>query len=288
MKRYLDFKNEAENYGDVSVTIKTIEQIAASHIHDFKSLVYNLESYVSNITNVLSRLSLFYSDFNHPYLLRRNTGSKILIVVTSRKGLVGKLYHDIVSTIIDNKLEYDSIYTVGNKGKQYLEEEKITIEDKNFNISSDPDTSEIQDITNYFFSLYSSQPIMEIDVLYPEFISITEQTPKIFKLLPFDFDFKKLSSQKNEDIDQGIGLPLFESSKQELFRYMLEKYIQSIFYKIIIESKLSEFAARTVSMEHASAKIKTFKTKLELDYLKERRIVVTQKQLEIFTAHRLR
>ena len=59
------------------------------------------------------------------------------------------------------------------------------------------------------------------------------------------------------------------------------------FYKIGTETKLSEFSARTVAMEHAAVKTKGLIHKFTLDYSKERRRVATQKQLEIFAVHKI-
>jgi F-type H+-transporting ATPase subunit gamma len=287
MKRFLDFKTNVENYEDVSVTIKTIEQIAASQIHRFKNDVANLEDYISNIKRGLARLTIFYEAKSYPLLLKRNSGDKLLIVITSNKGLVGGLYHDIISKAVESQHLYTSIYVVGERGKQYLQEENIVVSQPYFELSDIPDPTEIKTITDHLFTAFTTKSIQTIDILYPSFLSLGEQSTTISQFLPFNFE-NDLTEKNNLKPSANDGFPIFESSKQRIFQELLSKYIQSAFYKIIIESKLSEFAARTVSMEHASAKIKHFKSNLEAMYFKERRLITTQKQLESFTAHILR
>ena len=59
------------------------------------------------------------------------------------------------------------------------------------------------------------------------------------------------------------------------------------FQKIIMETKLSELSARTVAMEHATTKTVELVQKLKLNYTKQRRRVITQRQLESFTTHKI-
>ena len=54
-----------------------------------------------------------------------------------------------------------------------------------------------------------------------------------------------------------------------------------------METKLSELSARTVAMEQATAKTKELIQKLTINYTKERRRVVTQRQLESFAARKI-
>ena len=83
------------------------------------------------------------------------------------------------------------------------------------------------------------------------------------------------------------GLPIFEPSKKEVFKALTQKYIGMFFRKIVMETKLSELSARTVAMEHASAKTDELIKKISLNYLKERRRAITQKQLESFAVHKI-
>jgi F-type H+-transporting ATPase subunit gamma len=125
-----------------------------------------------------------------------------------------------------------------------------------------------------------------LDILYPGFVALSQQNPVIVPFLPFSFEQRRMNLPAQEP-DAGIaaGLPVFEPSKQIIFNLLVEQYIGIYFYEIMMEAKLSELSARTVSMENASGKTVKFITKLHLTYTKERRKSLTQKQLESFTVH---
>lgn len=281
MKSYITYKNQIQGIKDVSETVKTVEKIAASSVHFLKKEVSSLNTYASKLEEMLTRLSLFYQKKNHPLLQKRGVAKKkTLVVLTSDKGLVGGLWHGVINTFLENVEQYQSIIVIGAKGKNYLEEENMPIIKSFTNLFDIPPKEETEHITNYIFDKFKKGAFSQVDILYPRFISLAEQTPTLVSFIPFNFKLIK-----EEKI--GEGLPIFEPSKQKIFNKLLQKYIEVFFHKVIMETKLSELSARTVAMEHATTKTKEFIQKLTLDYTKQRRRIITQRQLENFTAHKI-
>ncbi len=279
MKNFLYYKNETEKYEDVLETVKTMEKISASSIHSFKQDVAVLNQYSDSIEDLLAHLSLFYEKTDHP-LLKKNKGNRhALIVLTGDKGLVGGLWHTIVNFVYENKEKYEDILVVGQKGKSYLEEAAIEIKQL-FSQPDDITEESVNKITDYIFDNFKSGLFTTVDILYPKFVSLAEQTPQLQSFLPFDF---KLDLEKKE----ANGIPIFDPSKKEIFDPLLQKYIKIFFYKIMMETKLSELSARTIAMEHATTKITEEIKKIKLKFLDEKRKDTTQKQLESFTAHKI-
>jgi F-type H+-transporting ATPase subunit gamma len=281
MKTYLKYKSQIQGFNDVLATVKTTEKIAASSIHFLKEKAKNLQLYSSQIEKILAGLSLFYSAKSCPFLEKRAAGEKLLIVITSDKGLVGGLWHRLVSFLLTKTKDYQTIAVIGRKGQRYLREEKISLSKSFLGISS----QETEKIKDYLFDRFKKREIAQVDIIYPKFISLAQQEPVLVAFLPFEFNFE----QKSEELlnQSNIGLPIFEPSKRKIFDELLERYIQVSFDKILLEAKLAELAARTVAMEHASAKTEELIRQLSLAYFKERRRAVTQKQLESFMVHKM-
>jgi len=280
MKSYVTYKNQIQGIKDVSETVKTVEKIAASSVHFLKKEVFNLNIYTSNLEETLTRLSIFYQKKNHFLLQKSVIGKKTLVILTSDKGLVGGLWHEVVNTFLENTEQYKSIIVIGAKGKNYISEENIPIVKSFTNLLDISSTEEIEHITRYIFDEFKKRRFSQVDILYPKFISLAEQKPTLVSFIPFSFKLTK--EEKNKE-----GLPIFEPSRQRIFGILLQKYIEVFFRKINMETKLSELSARTVAMEHAAAKTEEFIQKLTLDYTKQRRRIVTQRQLESFIAHKI-
>ncbi len=288
MKTYLKFKDDISGYQDVLETVRTVEKIAASSIHNLKLKVKSLQLFKNSLETTLHRISMFEVKNTHPLLAYSENGDKALIVVGGDKGLVGGLHHNLANTCVENIGYYEHLIVIGKKIASFVEEEGLKIE-KTFTYSTDlPTPDDINAWTSYLFNFFREKRLSGIDIIYSSFVSLAEQQPKTVAFLPFRF--KKHTPGEAPEMtamDEPYGIPIFEPTKQEIFDWLLEQYIGVYFYEIVMEAKLSELSARTVSMEHASEKTKEYIKKIHLTYLKERRKNVTQKQLESFIVHKV-
>jgi F-type H+-transporting ATPase subunit gamma len=280
MRTYSSYKNQVRGFQDVSETVKAVEKIAASMIHFLKIEVARLKEYEACIENELIYLSSFGFEKSHPLLASTDAMGKALVVITGDKGLVGGLWHRILNLFLRRSSEYRSVIIIGGKGRSFLEEERAQILKSFPGFSSIPKQEEIDLVTSSIFEEFKKERFSKVDIIYPEFFSLADQKPVLIPFLPFDFNEKK-------KINPPPGFIIVEPSVKAIFDRLLQKYIAVCFYKIVLEAKLSEFSARTVAMEHANAKIKDFIRELVHSFRKEHHRLVTQRQIESFTAHKV-
>ncbi len=274
MENYLVYKDQIEGFREVGETVKTVEKIAASSIGRLRQERANINAYQVNIGRALARLSLFH-EIEKP---SKVTGVSAIIVLTSDKGLTGGLWRRTIDEFLQTAREnYEVVIIVGTRGDKYLKEEALSAT-KSFE-------SDI-DALHYVTEGFRTKRFARVDILYPKFISLAEHRPTIVPFLPFSFDQTTLRS-----IESGVefGSPIIEPmhARSQIYERLLHKYSDAFFRAVAAEGKLSEFSARTVSMEHASAKTEELIRGLILGYRTERRRSLTQKQLESFIAHKI-
>ncbi len=273
MKKYLSYKNQIKGFKEVYETLKAIEKIAASQIHFLKKKTKALILYSTEIKLLFPLV--FSSDH---FLFKKKKGKKALLLISGNKALVGDLYHKLVKVFLENRSFYDFYFVIGKKGKELLEEEGIKL-NKTFLISSEiPSKEETDLIIKEILKDFKSNLFTQLDLIYPKFISFTYQEPVLEKFLPLEIEIKK----QNE-----LGFPIFEPSRQKFFSWLLERYLDLSFYRFILETKLSEFSARTIVGGNGAKKSEDLIKKLSLKYFKERQREITQKQLESFAVHNL-
>jgi F-type H+-transporting ATPase subunit gamma len=286
MKNYLTYQNDIQGLSDVAATVKTVEKIAASSIHLLKQAVSNLNLYTEETKIILARLSRLHRINTHPLLREPGRGRKVIVVLTGNKGLVGGLWHAVVNRFLENRNRYHAVVTVGVKTRRYLEEERVQPL-RSFTPGADiPQPEDSETITRYLFAEFRRAAFSQVDILYPRFVTLAEQYPRLIPFLPFKFRTED-ESGRHSSPPEAAGLPIFEPSEAKIFDWLLNKYIGLFFHQVLIETKLSELSARTVAMEQAGAKTERLVKKLTLDYLKERRRYETQKQLESFVVHQI-
>lgn len=297
MKNYRQYLFDIQGFKDVAETVKTVEKIAAAEIHGMKNTVDNLRLYTGYLNKILLRLGQFHELKSNRYLNVRKRGKKVLLIISSDKGLAGGLWHQLVNKYLDSKLAYDEVLVSGEKAARYLEEEKITYTSIEKVESMVPTRDETQALYRYLIENFNSKRWKSLDILYLEFVTIAEHTPKIFSWLPFNLEddsFNKnmfldgkhegFTSKKSVTVD---GWPIFEGSKVAFFENLLHQYMEVIWYRLILESRLCELSARTVAMEHAEVMSKKLIKQIGHEFVKSRRDRITRMQLASFVVHNL-
>lgn len=274
MKSVIAYRNQMRGYADVLGTVKTVEKVAASRVHTLKIEVAAQKEYIQHIEQVLKRLMSFYSPRQNPFLTPAKTGKKVLLLCTSDKGLVGGLWHRSVSLFLSQHTNYDTCFGLGQKGIRYLSEEHITIE-TSLSKEWENGPRQTESIFSFIRDRYLDGTFKQVDILYPQFENLGNQKPIIATFLPFPFILQPT---------MGEGIPIFDPSAERVFNHLLSKYITAHFTQLMLETTLSELAARTISMEHASAKTSVLIASLRSASAKEKTRILTQKQLESFSA----
>jgi len=290
MKTYIAFKTELEGLNNVFDTVNAEEKIAASKVQILKNEILALNDYGEKLEKMMHSLSYFGDDKSHPLMKVRKSGKRTLLMISGDKGLVGGLWHKVVNKSLKIMDEYDDIVVFGIKGKKFLEEEGVEI--SKFFTAMYPHEENGDTIADYFFGQFIKGSVSHIDILYPQYVSISKQKPNVVRFLPFSFDKSDdvVAANAAADVspaaDMAAGIPIFEPSKKYIFNSLLNKYIKLFFYKIFSETSLSKFSARTVSMEHARVKTKELIKKNVQTYNKQRHRMLTQRQLISFGSHK--
>ena len=272
MKNYLDFRDEIRGLVDVSETVRVVDQIAASQIHKLRLEVDSLETYSNHVENIIQRLDSF--DIKTNIKQNEKDDNKILVIIGGDKGLVGGLWNLIVTKIKGN---YSKIYVYGNKMREILEEKQIAFDRYFDQLNNQGDTNK-DELANFVMTGIADGAFSVVDILYPKYISLAEQTANLHNFYPF-------KTIKLQDSTEPIGYPIFNPDPNAFFNSIRTKYFRTKILKIITESRLSELSARTVSMEEAGVKTKKKIKAARMKFNKERRSFQTQMQLESFVSH---
>ena len=122
--------------------------------------------------------------------------------------------------------------------------------------------------------MYNNKEIDKIKLVYMEYISTLEQKPRVFRLLPFAIDPDPEVGTQNVQVD-------YEPSVEEVFNYMVPKYVETMVYKAIVESATCEHAARRTAMENATENAKEMLDSLSLFYNRARQSAITNEIIEV-------
>lgn len=279
MPKYLRIKTEIEGVSALSEAVRAVEVVAASHIHQLRKAAGVLQDYIADVRRVLVDVSAFYALEKHPLLRPKEHGSRVLIVVTGDRGLVGGLYLSVLEAFAEARSRYDRIAVIGEAGKRLFDDEGFRADDVLPDVSPSVTAEEAGKISGYALGQFVEGDAAAVDVLYPRFVSIAEQRPTIAPFLPFAIG-------SVNDGAPSSGLPIFEPSRSAVADRLLRVYVGLFFTALLSEAKLSEFSARTVAMEHSAAQADGQVRSATFRYFKERKRDLSRSQIESFFAHK--
>lgn len=280
MKTFLQKRDKIKGLKEVEITLKVTEKIAAANFHFLRQKEKIFLEYKKELEKILKRFSLFFPLQKLSFFEAQNKKErKALLLIFGEKGLVGHLWEEIFLSFLKVKESYQVFWVIGKKGAEYFKEEKIDCQKFFKGIPDDFKEEEIKNIFDFILGNFIEGNVSQIDILYPKFKTLLYTPPTLSSFLPLKKEIPDLKEKKE-------GFPIFEGRKRKIAETIIKKYIEALFWEIIIETKLVELSKRALTLENARAKIEKIIENLRLSFFKERRKVLTQKQLESFMAHK--
>jgi len=210
--------------------------------------------------------------------MKEPTGSdkKLLLVIAPDKGLCGGLISNLAREILRNDTKDETFISVGKKiestithiGHDYIASFPFGNTLPSFDV--------VYPIAKLIDDHFLSGKIKSVDILSSHFETIFTQKPKFTRLLPI-LPIETVDTE----VKAGNRFQLFEPDLETILPSLLKRYIEMVLYQEILESYLSEQAARMLSMQNATNNAKDIIEDLKLEYNKQRQAKITSELLDI-------
>ncbi len=279
MANILTLKRRINAAKNVSKTTRAMQMIAASKLKKAQDAVTSSRPYVSKISNIMTNLlEETKKSYSHPYLKSTAANDKTLLLVLSPdKGLCGSLITNLIKEFLkyqDSAAE-TSYVVMGKK----LEGQIVHFSSKivaSFPFGTTlPKFDRVFPLIKIIEDYYISGKVSSVKILTAEYTSLFTQTPKIVPLLPIS------PINDGSEVEITDDFYLFEPNKKVLLDSLIKHYLEMTLYLQLIESYLSEQAARMMSMQNATSNANDIIDDLQLEYNKTRQAKITSEILDI-------
>ena len=138
-------KNKIISTKKTGKVTKAMEAVSAVKMRKSQARAFDSRPYVHAAMRILARLSQSGDVTSHPLALRRTTGKKLVVMVTSDKGLAGSVNSAIIKAV-ETKMragESFDVIVIGRKALEFAERSHLTILGKFTNISDDVTVSDV-------------------------------------------------------------------------------------------------------------------------------------------------
>ncbi|MEC4813597.1 MAG: F0F1 ATP synthase subunit gamma [Scytonema sp. PMC 1069.18] len=281
--------------------------VAAARVRRAQEQVIATRPFADRLAQVLYGLQtrLQFEDVDLPLLKQREVKSVGLLVISGDRGLCGSYNTNVIKRAENRTKELNAegveykFVIVGRKATQYFQRRDQPIDASYTGLEQIPTAAEATKIADELLSLFLSETVDRIELVYTKFVSLVSSRPVVQTLLPLDR--QGLEAQDDEifrlttrggqfEVERAtVSTPtrvlsrdmIFEQDPVQILDSLLPLYLSNQLLRALQESAASELAARMTAMSNASDNAKELINTLTLSYNKARQASITQQILEV-------
>lgn len=281
--------------------------VAAAKVRRAQEQVTSTRPFADRLAQVLYGLQnrLQFEEADLPLLKQREVKSVGLLVISGDRGLCGGYNTNVIrraekraQELQKDGLAYKYIIA-GRKAAQYFERRQQPIDAKYTGLEQIPTAAEASMIADELLSLFLSESVDRVELVYTKFVSLISSRPVIQTLLPLtaqgleaqDDEIFRLTTrggdfevERQKVTTEVTPLPrdmIFEQDPVQILDALLPLYLNNQLLRALQESAASELAARMTAMNNASDNATELIGTLTLSYNKARQASITQELLEV-------
>ena len=281
--------------------------VAAAKVRRAQEQVLATRPFANTLAQVLYNLlnRLTAEDVSLPLLRQREVKTVGLLVVSGDRGLCGGYNANVIRRAEQRAKELKAqgldykFLLVGRKAIQYFERRNQPIESTYSDLEQIPTAAEASQIADELLSLFLSDAVERVELIYTKFVSLISSKPVVQTLLPLtrqglevmDDEIFYLTTRsgafevEREKVQTPvISFPqamIFEQDPAQILSSLLPLYLNNQLLRALQESAASELAARMTAMNNASENASDLMNTLTLSYNKARQAAITQELLEV-------
>jgi F-type H+-transporting ATPase subunit gamma len=282
--------------------------VAAAKVRRAQEQVLATRPFADRLAQVLYGLQsrLKFEDVDLPLLKQRQVENVAILVISGDRGLCGGYNTNVIRRAENRAKELQAeglnyrYVLVGRKANQYFKRRNQPIDAAFTGLEQIPTAEEASSIADELLSLFLSNEVDRVELVYTRFVSLVSSKPVIQTLLPLDPQGLEVSDDEIFRLTtrggyfqverEKVATPsptafpqdmLFEQDPIQILDALLPLYLNNQILRALQESAASELASRMTAMNNASDNAKELVKTLNLTYNKARQAAITQEILEV-------
>src|ERR1700680_3880562 len=182
-----DLRRRIRSVKNTQKITKAMELVAAAKMRRAQERVEAARPYAAEINNVIADLFKREPEYKHPYLEVREVRKRLVVLVTSDRGLVGALNSNNIRLALREMNQSPSpasVITIGRKGRNAMSPlHKALVADRS-NLGDRPSMGDILPAIRVATEQYENGDADQVDLVFARFISAGRQVATARRPLP--------------------------------------------------------------------------------------------------------
>jgi F-type H+-transporting ATPase subunit gamma len=271
-----DIRRRIQSSKNIKQITRAMQFVAASKLKRAQEATLASRPYAEKLDEVLADLAIVLGGEDHPLLVRREGGKRLIVLITTDRGLAGGLNTNTIrfaaQQITGNEGDL-TVVTVGRKGRDAMRRARVPLEAHFEGFGDRPAFADVLPLARLITDDYLNGTYNRVDIVYSLFVSTLTQKPAMIELLPVE-------PSEDTEVIPGNQI-IFEPSPAAVLEQLLPRYVATRLFQAVLESKASEESSRMVAMKNATENADELIEDLTLSYNKVRQSNITREMIEI-------
>ena len=273
MATLADIRRRIASVKNTQQITRAMQAVAASKLRRVQARAEAARPYADRMADVLTEVASRVTGFEHPFLIERPVKKRLLILVSSERGLAGGLNVNAFRVALSYIRQGDTaLDTIGRKGRDYFRRLGVPILAEVSQIGDRPQLKDILPAITVARDEYMEGNVDEVALLYTHFASVSRLEPTVKVLIPVRVPERK----------EGLRIDyLYEPEAEEVLSQLLPRYVETQVYAAVLDNLASFYAAQMVAMRNATDNAGELIEDLTLLRNKVRQATITKELSEI-------
>jgi F-type H+-transporting ATPase subunit gamma len=286
MPNIRDLRKRIRTVENIKRITSAMEKIAAARLFRAKAMLSDSRPYLDGLDRVVGDLLNSQPEAAHPLLAAASAaalgGDVVIVLVASDRGFCGGFNSAIIEKGIgladqvnksgDRKAKF---IVFGKKGADFLRRNHYEVLASYVSLPAVPPYSYAEEVGDRIIGLYGAGELAEAYLVATEFTSVARHTPTLKKVVPIE---------KPAAPDRNYMNFSYEPRAAETIALILPRLVKTQIWLGLMESAVSEHAARMFMMQRATKNTDDVISSLTLVMNKARQQMITRELTDIVGA----
>ena len=254
---------------------KTMEMVSAAKLRRAQSAVESARPYATILSEVLANLAQASGDVLHPAFVRREVRNRVVVLVSSDRGLAGAFNANLIRAAelrVREAARSSRFVLLGKKGYDYFRRRNAEVLVFRTDLGGKADWTFAEELSRDLLARFEAGEIDEVDLVYTHFKSALSREIVVEQLLPLGAAPGAEAPKRDY---------IFEPGPEEIIARIVPYFLAMRLFTALAESAASEHGARMIAMGSATKNANEMIQNLTLHMNRTRQATITREIVEI-------
>src|SRR5580765_5129034 len=215
-----DIRRRIQSSRNIKQITRAMQFVAASKLKRAQEATLASRPYAEKLDEVLADLAVVLGGDDHPLLVQREDGKRLVVLITTDRGLAGALNTNTIrfaaQQISESKGDL-TVVTVGRKGRDAMRRARVPLEAHFDGFRERPTFADVLPLARLVTDDYLAGTNARVDIVYSHFVSTLTQRASMVELLPI------------KPAEDTSGIPgnqfIFEPSASRVLEQLVPRYV---------------------------------------------------------------